>query len=69
MSTKERLDRITKRVLTEFYTAQYKAALLGLIQFVGKSPDQLQDEIRTWLRYEVDDFNNPLVENDRRLYE
>lgn len=61
-SNEERIKRITKEILEEFYTAQYKAALLGLIQFVGKTPDELSDEVTSWLHYEVDDFTDPMKE-------
>jgi hypothetical protein len=65
MSDRVRIENLTKKVLQDFYTAQYKAALLGLIQFIGKTPDELIDEVHTWLRYEVDNLNKPI---DRRLF-
>ena len=57
---KEHLAQLTKDTIRKYYTAQYKAALLGLIQFSGKTPDDLQDEVISWLHYHVDNFNDPL---------
>ena len=66
MSDKERIQKLTSEILEEFYTAQYKAALLGLIQFIGKTPDELREQVSDWLRYEVDNFNKPI---DRRIFD
>ena len=62
-SDKERIVRITKETVENFYTAQYKAAFLGLIQFSQKTPDQLADEVHVWLHYEVDNFSDPMKES------
>lgn len=56
---KEHLSDLTNDTIKAYYTAQYKAALLGLIQS-GKTPDELQDEVTNWLHYEVDNFSKPI---------
>lgn len=57
---KARIDQVTRKTLKAFYTAQYQAALLGLIQFLDMTPDELIDEVHMWLRYEVDSINVPM---------
>ena len=59
---KERIEKITKDTIKEYYTAMYKAAILGLIQFSKLTPDEIADEIHSWLHYHVDDFTNPMKE-------
>lgn len=55
-----RIERVTKETLKKFYTSQYQAALLGLITFLGMTPDELQEEVSIWLHYEVDSINVPM---------
>lgn len=57
---KEHLSKLTNETIKEYYTAQYRAALLGLIQFSGKTPDELTDEVHMWLHYNVDNFSDPV---------
>ena len=64
MSDKERIEKITKETIKEYYTAMYKAALLGLITFSKMTPDELIEEVNSWLHYHVDDFTNPIKEID-----
>jgi len=56
----ERIERVTKETLRKFYTAQYQAALLGLITFLKMTPDELSEEVSMWLHYEVDSINVPM---------
>ena len=62
---KENLTKLTTDTIQEYYTAQYKVAILGLIQSSGKTPDELQDEVLNWLHYDVDNFTNPVREVPR----
>ncbi len=64
MTDEERIKEITKKTIREYYTAMYKAAILGLIQFSKITPDDIADEIHAWLHYHVDDFTDPMKEID-----
>lgn len=57
---KDHITKVAQETIKEYYRAQYKAALLGLIVFAHMTPDELQDEVSSWLHYHVDSFNKPM---------